>query len=193
MKRVSLKGNIREITKKSAVKELRKSGFVPCVFYGQSEENIHFFVSCRELLPILNTPNSYLIDLEIGGKRHEAILHATQYHPVTDEPVHIDFLSISAERPIAINVPVHITGNSEGVRQGGKLILVNRKIRISAMMEDLPDSVEVDISNLAIGKSLLAGDINLGKIQILTPKSAIICSVKMTRAAVGAAAAAEKS
>jgi len=190
MKTISLKGISREITKKSALKALRKSGMVPCVLYGQNAENIHFSVDHKALLTILNTPNSYIVNLDIDGKSCQAVYHMAQFHPLTDEPIHMDFLAVSNDKPVVISVPVVITGNSEGVRQGGKLMLTTRKIRISAMIDDLPDNIVVDISHLTIGKSVVAGDIDLDKVQILTPKSTIVCSVKMTRAAIGAAAAA---
>ncbi|MDD4492721.1 MAG: hypothetical protein PHV09_09390 [Bacteroidales bacterium] len=87
-------------------------------------------------------------------------------------------------------VPIEITGVSEGVRQGGKLQQTTRKLKISANLKDLPDSIVVDISNLMLGKTIVAGDIKYDNIQVLTSKNTIICSVKMTRAAIGAAAAA---
>ncbi len=190
MKTISLKGNPREITKKSATKAMRRNNQIPCVLYGQETQNVHFSVYDRDLLQILNTPNSYIIELNIEDKVYKAVYHAAQFHPVTDEPLHIDFLAVSENRPVVINVPVLVTGNSEGVRQGGKLILNTRKLKISANINDLPDNITVDISNLAIGKSIAAGDVKLDNVQILTPKTTIICAVKMTRAAIGAAAAA---
>ncbi len=190
MKTITLKGNPREITKKSATKGMRRDSQIPCVLYGPEQENIHFSVYDRDLLQILNTPNSYIVELDIDGKKYKSVHHSSQFHPMTDEPLHLDFLAVSESRPVVINVPVVITGNSEGVRQGGKLILNTRKIRISAMLNDLPDNITVDISTLAIGKSISAGDIKLDNVQILTPKTTIICAVKMTRAAIGAAAAA---
>ncbi len=191
MKTLSLKGNLREITKKSAVKALRKNELVPCVLYGHGiESNVHFTLGLKDLYTILNTPNSYVLDLDIDGKVYKAILHSSQFHPLTDEPIHIDFITVSEERPVSISVPVIISGNSEGVRQGGKLMISTRKVKISAALNDLPDSINIDITTLKIGKSIFAGDINLPGIKVLTSPSTIICSVKMTRAALGAAAAA---
>ena len=190
MKSISLKGNSREITKKTAIKAMRREGQIPCVLYGPEIQNLHFSLSDRDLLSILNTPNSYIINLDVDGKSYNAVFHSAQFHPVTDEPLHIDFLAVSETRPVVINVPVVIKGNSDGVRQGGKLILTTRKVKISAALNDLPDNIEIDITDLKIGKSIVAGDLKLDNIQILTPKTTIICSVKMTRAAIGAAAAA---
>ena len=163
---------------------------VPCVLYGQNSENVHFSIEHKALLTILNTPSSYIIHLDIDGKIYKSVFHMAQFHPLTDDPIHVDFLAISDDKPVVISVPIVVTGNSEGVRQGGKLILSTRKVRISAMINDLPDDITVDISELLIGKSIVAGDISVEKVQVLTPKSTIICSVKMTRAAIGAAAAA---
>ena len=193
MKTVSLTGTSREITKKSVINALRRDGFVPCVIYGNNVKNIHFTLTERDLQQVLNTPNSYIIELNIDGATHKAIYHAAQFHPVTDEPIHIDFLAVSDKKPVVINIPISIVGNSEGVREGGKLILATRKVRVSANINKLPDSIEVDISKLKIGKSIYAEDINLEGVTLVTPKNTIICSVKMTRAAIGAAAAAAAS
>ncbi len=190
MKTISLKGNPREITKKSETKAMRRGNQIPCVLYGQGVQNVHFSVYDRDLLQIMNTPNSYIIELNIEGKVYNAVYHAAQFHPVTDEPLHVDFLAVNEVKPVVISVPVMVTGNSEGVRQGGKLILNTRKLKISAKMSDLPDNITVDITNLAIGKSIAAGDIKIDNVQVLTPRTTIICAVKMTRAAIGAAAAA---
>ncbi len=190
MKTIKLNGNLREISNKQATKTLRRNAQVPCILYGKGVENILFSVDEKELLLTINTPNSYIFELEIAGKQYLAVRHCAQYHPVTDEPLHIDFLAVSADKPVAIDVPVIITGNSEGVREGGKLILTTRKVKISADLKNLPDTVTVDITNLKMGKTIVAGDLKYDNIQVLTPKNTIICAVKMTRAAIGAAAAA---
>lgn len=190
MKTIKLAGKSREITKKSELNAMRRNGEVPCVLYGRGVDNVHFTLSARDLLKITNTPNSYIIDLEIDGKDYFAVYHRAQFHPLTDEPLHIDFLAISDDRPVVIDVPIIVTGNSEGVRQGGKLILSSRKVKVSALRDKLPDNITVDITPLKIGKSFFAGDIEIEDVQIITPASTIICSVKMTRAAIGAAAAA---
>lgn len=191
MKTIKLTGIAREISNKQAVKTLRREERVPCILYGEGvENNVIFSVDKKELGQIIYTPNAYIIELEIDGKQYLATFHMSQYHPVTDEPLHVDFLAIAKGKPVTISVPVAIVGNSEGVRQGGKLMQSTRKLKISAQLEDLPDTLPVDITNLKLGKTIVAGELQYDKIQILTPKSTIICAVKMTRAAIGAAAAA---
>jgi len=190
MKTFNLKGTPRSVSNKQAIKTLRRNGEVPCVLYGAGIENVLFSVDAKELLLVTNTPNSYIVELEIADKKYTAVYHTAQFHPVTDETLHVDFLSVSADKPVSINVPIIITGNSEGVRQGGKLSVSARKLKVSALMANLPDTLTVDITNLSLGKTIVAGDLKYENIQILSPKSTIICAVKMTRAAIGAAAAA---
>jgi len=190
MKTVSLTGTSREITKKSVINALRRDGFVPCNLYGQDVKNVNFTLTERDLQQVLNTPNSYIIELNIDGTLYKAVYHAAQFHPVSDLPLHVDFLAVSEKKPVVINVPIAITGNSEGVREGGKLILTTRKVKVSANIDKLPDNIEIDVSTLKIGKSICAGDIEVDGVNVITSKSTIICAVKMTRAAIGAAAAA---
>ena len=146
-------------------------------------ENVLFTVSAKDLKTITHTPNSYIIDLELdNGSKFFAVLHEVQYHPVTDEALHVDFLAVCESKPVAIDVPVIVTGHSEGVKLGGKLLVSSRKLRISAMMDKLPDVLEVDSTNLMIGKQIVAGDLNFDGVTILSPKATIICSVRPTRA-----------
>ena len=191
METITLKGKSRKIGKKADVKQLRRAGEVPCVYYGHNVENIVFSVDAKELKKITHTPKSYLINLEVDGQSHLCVFHQIQYHPVTDEALHVDFLAISSEKPVVIDVPVVIEGNSEGVKQGGKLLVSARKLKISAPIDLLPDELKVDITDLQLGKTIVAGDLSYEGIQIVSPKSTIICAVKMTRAALGAAAAAK--
>lgn len=127
MKTFNLKGTPRSVSNKQAIKTLRRNGEVPCVLYGAGIENVLFSVDAKELLLVTNTPNSYIVELEIADKKYTAVYHTAQFHPVTDETLHVDFLAVSAEKPVSINVPIIITGNSEGVRQGGKLSVSARK------------------------------------------------------------------
>ena len=183
MKHIELKGQIREAGNKAAVKAVRRAGQVPCNIYGLVIENILFTVDAQDLKAITHTPNSYIIDLELSnGTKMYAVLHEVQYHPVTDEALHVDFLTVSEEKPVTIEVPVKVVGHSEGVKMGGKLLVSSRKLRVSAMMNNLPDLLEVDSTNLMIGKQIVAGDLNYEGVTIVSPKATIICSVRPTRA-----------
>ena len=190
METLFIKGNARTIGNKQTIKTLRRSGEVPCVMYGHNLNNLVFSIDEKDLKKITHTPKSYIIKMDIEGKEYTCVFHSAQYHPVTDEALHVDFLSVSNERPVVIDIPIVLTGNSEGVKQGGKLMVSSRKLKVSAPIESLPDELTVDITNLQLGKTIVAGDLSFDGVQIVSPKSTIICAVKMTRAALGAAAAA---
>jgi large subunit ribosomal protein L25 len=183
MKHIELKGQLREAGNKAAVKAVRRAGQVPCNIYGNGIENVLFTVDAQDLKTITHTPNSYIINLELSnGTKMYAVLHEVQYHPVSDEALHVDFIAVSEEKPITIEVPVLVTGHSEGVKMGGKLLVSSRKLRVSAMMNNLPDVLEVDSTHLMIGKQIVAGDLNYEGVTIVSPKATIICSVRPTRA-----------
>ena len=183
MKHIELKGQIREAGNKAAVKAVRRAGQVPCNIYGLGIENVLFTIDAQDLKTITHTPNSYIIDLELSnGTKMYAVLHEVQYHPVSDEALHVDFIAVGEEKPITIEVPVKVVGHSEGVKMGGKLLVSSRKLRVSAMMNNLPDILEVDSTHLMIGKQIVAGDLNYEGVTIVSPKATIICSVRPTRA-----------
>ena len=182
MQHFELKGQIRQVGNKAVVKAFRKQGVVPCNLYGLGMENILFTVDEKELKALTNTPKSYIVDLKLdNGKSYNAVLHELQFHPVSERCLHVDFLAVNEEKPIAIKVPVIITGHSIGVQQGGKFTQNSRFIRISALMKDLPDDVTVDISSLALDKKIKAGDLKFDKISVISDKDTIICGVKSTR------------
>lgn len=190
MKHITLSGKGRAKGNKSAIKDIRRNGDVPCVLYGAGVENIMFSVSAKALKTLTHTPNSYIVDLDIDGKQYLAILHDLQFHPVNDSTIHADFLAISADKPISINVPLNIFGNCEGVRAGGKLLVEARKLRVSGLPDAIPDVLDIDITNLQLGKQIVAGDLSFEGIKIVSPKTTGVCTVKHTRAAAAAAAAA---
>ena len=183
MQHIELNGQVREAGNKAAVKAIRREGQVPCNIYGLGLENILFTIDAQDLKTITHTPNSYIIDLELSnGTKMYAVLHEVQYHPVTDEALHVDFLFVSEDKPVTIEVPVKVVGHSEGVKMGGKLLVSSRKLRVSAMMNNLPDVLEVDSTHLMIGKQIVAGDLNFDGVTIVSPRATIICSVRPTRA-----------
>ena len=182
MQHFELKGQIRKVGNKAVVKAFRKQGVVPCNLYGLGMENILFTVDEKELKALTDTPKSYIVDLILdNGQKFNAVLHELQFHPVNDRCLHVDFLAVNEEKPIAIKVPIIISGHSVGVQQGGKFTQNTRFLRISALMADLPDDVTVDISSLGLDKKIKAGDLKYDKITVLSDKDTIICGVKSTR------------
>lgn len=198
MKQISISGTARTELGKKAAREIRKSGNVPCVIYGgKRDENglpvaTHFTVSEKEINKLIYTPHIYLVNINLDGVEHKAILKETQFHPVKDNVLHVDFYEVHPEKPIVMGVPVKAVGLAAGVRAGGRLMMMVRKLQVRALYGQIPETLEVDVTDLNLGKSIKAGQLNFENLEMVTPKEVIVCSVKMTRAAMGAAAAAAK-
>lgn len=187
MKTIELNGLKRAASGKKEISALKKENRIPCVIYGGTG-NIHFSLCAKEVKSIIYTPNAYIINLNIEGHKETVVLREVQYHPVYEQILHIDFFRVLPGKPVVIDVPVVLTGNSDGVKKGGKLTLMKRKVRISASIENLPDFIEVDTTPLGLGSSFFVSDIVAKDFTVLTPASASLCAVNMTRAARGAAA-----
>ena len=182
MKHFELNGKVREVGNKAVVKAIRRQGLVPCNLYGAGVENVLFTVTERDLMGITHTPASFIIDIKLdNGKAFTAVVHELQYHPVKDNCLHADFLAVSEDKPVTIKVPVVVSGHPIGVQRGGKFVLVSREVKISALMSNLPDTINLDVTKLDIEKRIVAGDIKVENVSVVTPKSTIICAVKSTR------------
>lgn len=181
MQHFELKGQTRQVGNKAVIKAFRREGLVPCNLYGNGIENVLFTVNAKELSLLTNTPKSFIVDLNLDGKNYTAILHELQWHPVTDECLHVDFLAVDEKKPISIDVPIVISGHAIGVQQGGKFYQNARAIRISGLMSNLLDEVNVDITKLGLDKRIKAGDIKLDNLTVASDKDMIICGVKTTR------------
>ena len=199
MKQISINGTARTELGKKAAKAIRNSGNVPCVLYGEKKdangqpEAIHFSVSEKEINKLIYTPHIYLVDINIDGEDHKGILKEVQFHPVKDNVLHVDFLEVHAEKPIVMGVPIAPQGLAEGVRAGGRLITMVRKLNVKALYSAIPEKLNIDVTALQLGKSIKVGDLHFENLELVTQKEVIVCTVKMTRAAMGAAAAAAKA
>ncbi|MCX6246657.1 MAG: 50S ribosomal protein L25/general stress protein Ctc [Bacteroidetes bacterium] len=180
MKQVSLSGSLRENVGKKDAKKHRKEGNVPCVMYG-GKEQIHFVASDKAFRKLIFTPEVYIVNLEIAGKTYNTVIQDVQYHPVTDNILHIDFLEIQPEKPVNIGVPVKVIGTAPGVLKGGKLILKTRKLKILALMQHLPDEITVSIDPLDIGDSVKVKDLAVENITFMDSPNTIIVGVRTAR------------
>ncbi|MCR5003785.1 MAG: 50S ribosomal protein L25 [Bacteroidales bacterium] len=190
MQHFALNGQVRETGNKAVIKALRKQGLVPCNLYGLGLENVLFTVTAKELKALTNNPASFIVDLSLSdGKKYTAILHELQWHPVSDECLHVDFLAVDEKKPIVMEIPVTVSGHSKGVMAGGKFTQVSRKLKVSGLQKDLPDTLPVDISDLDLDKQIVAGDLKFENLTILTDKNVIVCRVKSTRQMIAAAKA----
>ncbi len=184
MKSVQLEATSRsEVRKKSALNALRKEGRIPAVLYG-GKENVNFHVNEIAFSKLITTHEVYFIDLNFGDKTIKAVISDVQFHPVTDKPIHIDFMEVFEDKPVTIGVPVAFTGASKGVLAGGKRREKLRKMTLRALPAYLPEVVTIDITNVKIGGSIKVKDVSLENVECLDNENAVIIAVKTSRTAV---------
>ena len=195
MKEVSVKGQKRAAVGKKASKQLRKEGLIPCNLYGEKKgenglpEAFAFCSSFAELRKAVYTPEVYVVNLDIEGETHKAVIKELQFHPATDALLHADFYEVTESKPITIGIPVKLNGLAQGVRDGGKLNLSIRKINVTAPYKQIPEVLNIDVTNLQLGKAIKVGALSFEGLEIATPAQVVVCSVKATRASRSAAAA----
>jgi large subunit ribosomal protein L25 len=182
MKTFALGAYLRE-TNKIANRALRNQGKVPCVLYG-GEKQVYFSATENDLNKLVNTPDVYLLNLDIDGESFQAILQDIQFHPITDRIVHIDFLQVFDDKEVTVNIPVNFIGTPVGVRNGGNLLVRKRAIRTRAIPANLPDAIDINIEELKIGKFLYIGDVRDERYTFLAGDKSVIVGVKTARGAV---------
>ena len=181
MKSVSLNGIARVNLGKKFSKDLRKNGNIPCVIYSKGKEALHITVKNNELQKIIYNPSVFVLNIKVDDKEYNTIIRDAQFHPISDNILHVDFLQLSENELVSLNIPVELTGNSIGVRNGGQLNLVMRKLLIKSLPKNLPDTIEIDITKLRIGQSIRIEDIKNENYDFVQPESAVIVSVKTAR------------
>ena len=182
MKTFALSSEARD-TSKIANRALRNQGKVPCVLYG-GEKQLYFSVKENDLNKLVNTPEVYIVEVDVDGTTYKAVLQDIQFHPVTDRIIHVDFLQVFDDKEVTMNIPVTFIGSAIGVKNGGNLVIRRRSIKTRAIPANLPDAIEVNIENLKIGKTIFIGDIRNDKYTFLAPDNAVVVGVKMARGAV---------
>lgn len=181
MKSVQLSGSLRANVGKVNAKAVREKGNVPCVIYGGNEQ-IHFEADIRAFKPVIFTPNAHIVEIDLDGKVYKTVLQEAQYHKINDKLIHADFLEIQDGKPVTANIPIVITGQSDGVKKGGKLVLKMRKLKVRGIAATLPDTIAIDITKLDIGDSIAVGDIVVEGATLLNAKNVSVVSVTTTRA-----------
>ena len=181
MQTIQINGTARNDFGKKFAKAARREGQVPCIVYGGGEE-IAFSVDAKELGQLIYTPNSYIIEINIDGKIVKAVMREVQFHPVREQILHVDFYRVQEGKPVAVSVPVRLTGNAEGVKVGGKLALSARKLTVKALVEFIPDEIVVDVTPLKVGQTIFVGDLQHENLTFMTPATTAVCAVRVTRA-----------
>jgi large subunit ribosomal protein L25 len=188
MKVAPLSGSLRANVGKKDAKAMRNAGLVPCVLYGQGSQT-HFTIKDIAIEKLVFNPDVFQIELDIEGKKTNAIIQDLQQDPITDKVLHVDFLELDAKKPVKVALPVRLTGASRGVLAGGKLMQVFRRLKVVALPGELPEAIIIDIAKLRIGQSIRVGDLETSGLKFVDAKSAVVVSVKMARGASKAAEA----
>lgn len=184
MKSITIKGSERESVGKKATKALRNAGKVPCVVYG-GDKPLHFSADELAFRDLVYTPNAHTVAIELdGGASVKAVMQDIQFHPVTDNIIHIDFYQLFDDKMVTMDIPVRLQGNSPGVRNGGRLLFRKRKLAIKALPDKLPDFFDVDISKLKIGQHISVAGLMNEDFSILHPDTTVVVQVKTARTAV---------
>jgi large subunit ribosomal protein L25 len=182
MQTIELKASRRDNLGKTATKQLRSEGRLPCVIYG-GKETIHASALLKDFNKLVYTPKVHLVNLNVDGKKYNVVIQDIQYHPVSDDAIHVDFLQVFDDKPITMEIPVKLKGLAAGVKAGGKLSLEKRKLKVKGLAKDMPDTLEVDITNLGLGKGIQVGQLNFDNLELLNNKNQVVVSVKLTRGA----------
>jgi len=182
MKTIEIKGMFRTELGKKSSKEIRKAGNVPCVIYGK-EKNIHFHAPELSFKNLVYTPDAHLVKLIIEDKEYQAVLKDMQFHPVKDNILHADFIEIHDKKPVVINIPIKVTGDSVGVIAGGKLSIKRRTLKVKGLAKDLPEALHIDITNLKIHEGIKVGELSYDKIELLDPKKSMVLTIATSRVA----------
>lgn len=184
MKKVDLNGSLRNETGKKQAKLYRKKELVPGILYGGAE-NVLLAVNEKELKGIVYTPHVHIITLKLDGKKFDAVIKDLQFHPVTDKIIHVDFMEIVKGKTVSVGLPVIVTGQAEGAKQGGKLLLVSRKLNATGDPYKMPDELIIDVTSLNIGQGISVGDLKFDNVHLTDPKTNVVVTVRLTRAARG--------
>lgn len=183
MKTIAIEGTLRTELGSKTAKQIRREGNVPCVIYG-GEENIHFYTPEPSFKELLYTPEAHLVEINLDGKTYRTVIRDVQYHPVSDAIEHVDFFQTSADKAVTIEVPINLVGNSRGVRNGGRLKVNLRKLKVTATEANLPGHIDIDITEVRIGQSVRVSDVTTDGYEISHEPQRTILTVQTSRNAV---------
>ena len=180
MKTLAISVKEREHVGKTNTRALRNQGNVPCVLYG-GEKQVTFYAHENDFRKLVYTPDTFLVELDINGKKINAVMQDIQFHPVTEKILHIDFLQVFDDKPVTVSIPVNLKGVALGVRNGGVLMFRRNKIITKGLISSLPDSIEIDIEHLNIGMFIYIKDLNIEGCHFLAPENSVVVGVKTAR------------
>src|SRR5688572_12071753 len=182
MKTIEIIGYRRANLGKTGSQKLRDEGLVPCVLYGGNEQ-IHFHAPMILFREVVYTNEAHFVHLNVEGEECQAILQEVQFHPVSEIILHADFLRISEDRKVKMNIPIRLVGEAPGVAKGGALVRKRAALKVYGFPKDMPDHIDVDVSELDFHHAIKVGDMKMEGLEFMDPKHASIAVVEVPRAA----------
>jgi large subunit ribosomal protein L25 len=186
MKTLSINGTTREKSGTKDAIKMRKSGNVPCILYGGTEQ-LSFSVNEKQFSKLLYTPDAYLVSLDVDGKQAKAIVQEAQFDKISEKILHVDFMEAVPGKYLTVKIPVVTHGAPLGVKKGGKLQIKIRRLTVKGLVDDLPDHITLEVGHLELGESILIKEMNNEKLKFLDPQNAAVVTVRVTREAEAAA------
>jgi len=180
MKTITIEGQLRTEFGKSATRQLRSEEKVPAVIYGGAKE-INFSAPASAFKNIIYTPDFMLADIAVDGNSYKCVLKDLQFGKVSDQLIHVDFLELIAEKKVTVNIPLKFTGVPEGVKEGGKLVVKIKSLKVKTLPSHLLENIEVDISNLKLNENIRVQDVKPENMEVMNSPRIPIASVTMTR------------
>jgi len=202
MKSITIEGQLRTDTGKKATQQLRSQSMVPGVIYG-GKEDVSFYAPASAFKSLVYTSAFQLAEVSVGGKSYRTILKDLQFDKVSDSLIHVDLMELVEDKKAIATIPLKFTGTSKGVKEGGKLIVKMKSLKVKTLPKYLKENIEVDLTNLELNGNIRVEDVKLENYEILNSPRIPLASVVLTRqlkqeeaaapAAGGAAPAAAKA
>lgn len=184
MKTIKISAEKRSELGKKSTRDLRKAGHVPCVMYGGAEV-IHFHAHENDFRHLVYTPNAFIVEVNLDGKKHKAVMKELQFNPVTDKLNHIDFVEVFDDRPVTVEIPISLTGAAIGLKDGGKPRQRRRVLKVRGLIQHLPDTLDIDITDVSIGDVIKVGDLSYANLEVLDPSRSMVYAIVSSRISKG--------
>jgi large subunit ribosomal protein L25 len=180
MKSITIEGHLRTDHGKKAARQIRSQENVPAVIYGGAQE-VNFYASAKAFKPLVYTGEFQIAEVTVDGKSYRCILKDLQFDKVTDALIHLDLLELVDDKKVVATLPLKFVGTSVGVKEGGKLVIKIKSLKVKALPKDLVETINVDITNLALNGNIRVEDVKAPGLEIMNSPRIPIASVVMTR------------
>ncbi|MEO7960163.1 MAG: 50S ribosomal protein L25 [Ginsengibacter sp.] len=180
MKTITIEGQIRTEFGKSATRQLRSEDKVPAVIYGGAKE-INFSAPASAFKNIVYTPEFMQAEVKVDGASYKCVLKDIQFDKVSDRLIHVDFLELVGNKKVTVSIPLKFTGVPAGVKEGGKLAVKMKSLKVKALPEHLLEHIEMDLSELKLNENVRVQDVKADNMEILNSPRIPVASVTMTR------------